>query len=160
VRSLGAVAAFDYHDPDCGRKIRGYTNNTLKLVWDTISLPETAQTCAEALSSASGGKYYTILRVDSPREDVETKSTLAYYMFGETMQLREDGPPDEPDLESYENAKSFVEMANELVARDKIKPHPPRVGKDGLKGLLDGLKLMKEGKVSAAKLVYRVAETP
>jgi hypothetical protein len=38
--------------------------------------------------------------------------------------------------------------------------HPPKVGKDGLQGVLDGLVQLKEGKVTGVKLVYRVDETP
>jgi len=37
--------------------------------------------------------------------------------------------------------------------------HPPSVRPDGLRGVLDGMREMREGKVSGVKLVYKVAET-
>jgi NADPH:quinone reductase-like Zn-dependent oxidoreductase len=160
VRKIGAVAVFDYHDVDCGKKIREYTNNSLKLVWDTVSVPESAQICADALSTEAGGKYYNILFQKSPRDDVESKTTLAYYVIGEPMQMQPDGPILPPDVESFEFAKRFITIAEKLIADGKVTPHPPQIGKDGLKGVLEGLQLMREGKVSGKKLVYRVDETP
>lgn len=160
VKKLGAVAVFDYHDVDCGKKIREYTNNCLRLVWDTVSLPESAQICADALSTEADGKYYTLLPVKSARADIEPKLTLAYYCFGEPMQMQPDGPILAPDVETFEYSKRFIEMAEKLVADGKITPHPEHIGKHGLKGVLDGLQLMREGKVSGEKLVYRIEETP
>ncbi|KAK2743069.1 hypothetical protein FQN57_005025 [Myotisia sp. PD_48] len=160
VKKLGAVAAFDYHDFDCGPKIREYTNNKLKLAWDTISLPGSARICSHALSSNSGGKYWALLPEPSPRDDVESKYTLAYYMFGEKVQLSENGPISPPDHTSFRYAKDFLTIANKLMGEGKIKVHPQHVGPRGLIGVLEGLDKMRQGKVSGVKLVYRVAETP
>ncbi|KAJ9299639.1 hypothetical protein DTO271G3_2523 [Paecilomyces variotii] len=158
VKSLGAIAAFDYHDPDAGKKIREYTNNSLTIVWDTIAQPDSAALCAEALTSASGGKYYTILPQKSPREDVESGSTLMYALMGEPFYWG--GELQQVKKEDYEYLAEFLESATKLVAEGKVKPHPAKVGKDGLKGVLEGLQLMRENKVSGVKLVYRVEETP
>jgi len=160
VKKLGAVAVFDYHDVDCGRKIREYTKNSLKLVWDTISLPESARICADALSTEAGGKYYTLLSEKSPRDDVESKTTMAYHCLGEPMQMQPDGPILPPDPEALEFSKQFLAMAEKLVADGKVTPHPAQIGQQGLKGILEGLQLMKQGKVSGKKLVYRIDETP
>lgn len=62
--------------------------------------------------------------------------------------------------EDYEFMKRFSALAEELLKDGKIKVHPLRVEGEGLKGVLDGLQLMREGKVSGQKLVYRVTETP
>lgn len=43
-----------------------------------------------------------------------------------------------------------------LVASKQISVHPPKLGKGGLEGVLDGLQQLREGKVSGMKLVYRV----
>ena len=55
---------------------------------------------------------------------------------------------------------SFWELSTKLIASKQIAAHPPKVGKDGLKGVLSGLEELKSGKVSGVKLVYRVDETP
>jgi hypothetical protein len=47
-----------------------------------------------------------------------------------------------------------------LFDEKKIRVHPPKVGKDGLKGVFVGLQQLREGKVSGEKLVYKVEETP
>lgn len=47
-----------------------------------------------------------------------------------------------------------------MIASSQIAVHPPRVGRGGLQGVLDGLEQLKEGKISGVKLVYRVDETP
>lgn len=159
VRSRGAVAAFDYHDPDCGRKIREFTNDKLKLVWDTVSLPSSARICAEALSSSSGGKYYTLLPERSPRGDVESRMTVAYFMFGEPLVWNPAVGVEQASQEDFQYAVEFLDMATRLVAEGKIQPHPKQVGERGLGGVLEGLQLMRLGRVSGKKLVYRVEES-
>jgi hypothetical protein len=62
--------------------------------------------------------------------------------------------------EDFEFASKFWAVAEKLLAEGKVKPHRPNVRPDGLKGILNGLQLMREGKVSGEKLVYNVAETP
>ncbi|RFU27333.1 hypothetical protein B7463_g8991, partial [Scytalidium lignicola] len=56
VKRAGAAAAFNYQDPDCAKKIREYTNNRLMYAFDTISTPESARICADALSTTTGTK--------------------------------------------------------------------------------------------------------
>jgi len=62
--------------------------------------------------------------------------------------------------EDFEFAKMFWELSTKLVASKQISVHPPKVGKGGLKGVLEGMQEMREGKVSGVKLVYKVGETP
>jgi hypothetical protein len=54
----------------------------------------------------------------------------------------------------------FWEISSKLIASAQLAVHPPKVGKDGLQGVLDGMVQLKEGKVTGVKLVYRVDETP
>jgi hypothetical protein len=54
----------------------------------------------------------------------------------------------------------FWEISSKLIASAQIAVHPPKVGKGGLKGVLEGLEDLKEGRVSGVKLVYRINETP
>ncbi|CAG8983361.1 hypothetical protein HYALB_00000528 [Hymenoscyphus albidus] len=49
VKSRGADTVFDYHDPACGQKIREYTHNSLRYVFDTVCTTESFNLCAEAL---------------------------------------------------------------------------------------------------------------
>lgn len=65
--------------------------------------------------------------------------------------------PAQPD--DYKIASEFANVAARLYAEGKLLPHPPKVGSGGLQGVLEGLELLKMGKVSGEKLVYRVGET-
>lgn len=62
--------------------------------------------------------------------------------------------------EDFEHTRVFCGLTDELLQAGKIKAHPPKVGKEGLKGAFDGFQQFREGKVSGVKLVYRVEDTP
>lgn len=159
VKSLGADAVYDYKDPECGKKINKDTNNSLKLVWDTISTDSSAKICAEAMSSdPSGAKYGSILDIESPRKDVESTFTIMYTIFNESFHIGGDDVPAVPA--DFEFAKKFFDITERLLVDGKLKTHPEKVGGKGLEGALQGMEDMRNGKVSAVKLVYRVPETP
>ena len=56
--------------------------------------------------------------------------------------------------------KIFWELAERVLAEKKVKVHPVDIRPGGLKGVLEGMEEMRQGKVSGKKLVYKVAETP
>ncbi|KAI5361411.1 Putative GroES-like superfamily, alcohol dehydrogenase-like, NAD(P)-binding domain superfamily [Septoria linicola] len=161
VKSLGADAVYNYKDSDVGKQINRDTNDSLKLIWDTISLEASAKICDEALSSDStGAKYHTILPVKLPSrgKDVETMFTFMYTIFNEPFtKAGRDTPAIQED---FDFAKKFFQITEDLLKEGKLKTHPEQVGKEGLKGALQGMLNMKNEKVSGKKLVYRVAETP
>ncbi|KAJ5819951.1 hypothetical protein N7474_005542 [Penicillium riverlandense] len=157
VRRLGADAVFDYKDPKSADEIRKSTNNNLKLVFDCISLEASAKFCDNALST-EGGEYTALLNVNIPRQNVNDRFTLAYTSIGEAFEYGSMQIPAKPDDKVF--MESFLPVAEQLLAEGKVKVHPPKVGKDGLKGVLEGLELLKADKVSGEKLVYNVQETP
>ncbi|KIV95470.1 hypothetical protein PV10_03124 [Exophiala mesophila] len=149
LKSLGASEAFDYRDPDVADKIKKYTNNSLKLVWDTISLEPSAKICADVI--APGGTYGTILGVKFPRDDVKMTFSLGYTAMGEPVRkftFRMDDT-----REDFEFMKEYLKEVEPLLAQGRIKPHPPKVGK-GLENVIEGLDLLRHDKVSGQKLVY------
>lgn len=148
---------FDYNDPDCAWQIYQYTQGELKLVWDTVGSEQGIRLCMEALSTRPGCRYGTILLNDIPRKDVICTSTILMTFLGEDFDLF--GKHFLASQKDFEFAKKFTELTGRLLAENKLKPHPTRLGERGLEGALDGVKLMNEGKVSGEKLVYRVADT-
>jgi NADPH:quinone reductase-like Zn-dependent oxidoreductase len=158
VKSYGADACFDYKDPDCGKKVREYTGDKIAYVYDTISTEPSAAVCAEAMSS-TGGRYTCILAVDFPREDCKTDLVMGYTINGEDYKMGPQAPLQPAKLDDYAFGEMFFHLAEELFAAGKFRPHRATVGKGGLHGILDGLQLMREGKVSGTKLVYRVEDT-
>ncbi|PYH45901.1 zinc-binding alcohol dehydrogenase family protein [Aspergillus saccharolyticus JOP 1030-1] len=157
VKQLGAEAAFDYKDPAAPVEIRKYTDNQLRLVLDTISLEASAKFCDAAIST-EGGDYTALLKVGIERENVRDRWTLAYTAVGEDFTFGETHMPAKPEDRVF--AARFWETAHQLLAEGKIRVHRPKVGAHGLKGVLEGLELLKQDKVSGEKLVYNVEETP
>ncbi|KIX01354.1 uncharacterized protein Z518_09079 [Rhinocladiella mackenziei CBS 650.93] len=151
VKSLGAAAAFDYKDPGCVAQIKTFTNGELKYIWDTISLPATAEFCAEVI--APGGTYGSILGVKFPRDDVKCTFSLGYTAVGE--------PVKKPTTEKLDNSadfefmKKWIEAVEPLLQQGRLKVHPPKVGR-GLENVLEGCDLLRKDKISGQKLVYTV----
>jgi NADPH:quinone reductase-like Zn-dependent oxidoreductase len=157
VKSRGADKAFDYNDPEWPSKVRKFTDNKLKYVWDTICEPKA---CCDALSSDDEGcRYSTILFVDDdfPRKGVETSVTLMYTMFGEDFdKYGEEWPASHED---WTFAKMWMELTEKLVSEGKVVPHPKRAEEGGLQGILKGIEELKEERVRGEKLVYRIEDS-
>jgi len=77
-----------------------------------------------------------------------------YTTFGEAFTKA--GRETPASQEDFEYMKKFVAISQKLVDYGVIKPHRLEVRKGGLDGIAGGLSDMKEGKVSAAKLVYKL----
>ncbi|KAF7589084.1 hypothetical protein BBP40_004789 [Aspergillus hancockii] len=156
VRKLGADSVYDYHDPKATAAIREETNDDLRLAFDAISLQDSAEFCDKALST-KGGDYSNLLKSQIERENVNVRATLGYTVVGEEFYVRDRHFPAKP--EDREFGEMFWNLSESLLGQGKVKVHPPKVGANGLKGVLEGLQLMRENKVSGEKLVYNVAET-
>ncbi|KAL2851358.1 hypothetical protein BJX68DRAFT_266270 [Aspergillus pseudodeflectus] len=144
-------------EPEVAERIRKLTENKLKLVFDTISLEFSAQFCNKAISTEAG-EYSSLLDVKVNRDNVSSKFTLAYSAIGEAFNF---GPyPFAAKPEDKDFARGFWDYSAGLLADGKIQVHPLVVGRDGLKGALEGLDLMRKDLLSGQKLVYNIAETP
>ncbi|TQN66180.1 Protein TOXD [Colletotrichum shisoi] len=160
LRSLGASEVLDYRSPTVSEDIRRLTGDRLTLAWDCQSTSESAVLVAKALSSSEGGVIGTLLPVDKKvvqevNPKVEVKMSLYYTAFGEDFGYfgKRDAVP-----ENYEFGKKFWEISRGLLADGKLKPIRviKNQGGSGLDGVIVGLKELKEGKVSAGKLVYTI----
>ncbi|PWY93020.1 GroES-like protein [Aspergillus sclerotioniger CBS 115572] len=157
VKNLGADVVFDYNAPNSVAEIRKYTGDKLKVVLDTISTEDSAKFCDGAIST-EGGEYSALLAVGIERANVNDRWTLAYTSVGEDFMFGPDLWPAKPEDKAFQ--EKFWSIAEKLLAEGKIQVHRPSVRPDGLKGVLEGLELLKADKVSGEKLVYNVAETP
>ena len=54
--------------------------------------------------------------------------------------------------------REVMPKLHRLFEEGKLSSHPIREEKDGFEGLLDGVDLMRKGKVRGEKLVYRTQE--
>lgn len=149
MKSLGAVEAFDYSSPDCADDIRRFTHNKLKYIWDTIGTPASAKLCADVI--VSNGTYGAILKVAFPREDVKRTWSLAYTATGEAVEKPHVSLKAQP--QHFEFMKTWIVEVEQLLEDRRIQVHQMSVDK-GLENVLQGLDLMRNGKVSGRKLVY------
>ncbi|KAJ6007414.1 Protein TOXD [Penicillium herquei] len=157
VKNLGADEVYDYKDITTAAAIRAATGDKLKFVFDTISTLSSTEYCEAALST-EGGEYSSLLRIPIARENVNSRATLGYTIMGEDFMLGPMRVPGKP--EDFAFAQEWLPKAFKFLASGQVKVHPLKVNPDGLKGVPEGLNLMKEGKVSGEKLVYNVSETP
>ncbi|KAI0672782.1 GroES-like protein [Trametes maxima] len=157
VSSLGAAAVFDYRDPEVVAKIKAASGDSIRAALDTISLRDSQEISAAVIAPA-GGKIVHILPVipdATTRTDVERTNTLLYTALGRAFSY---GPnanyPVQPG--DREHMVHFLRKFPSLAKEGKIKPLPIKLWEGGLAAVPDGLQFMREGKVSAEKIVYRV----
>ncbi|MCJ1268394.1 hypothetical protein MMC22_008282 [Lobaria immixta] len=154
VKSLGADFVLDYNSESCASEIRKASQDNLQHVLDCISTDASVKICADSFGS-KGGKYSSLGYIqDFPRKDVTTAVTIAYTALGEAVKLRSRDFP--AVKEDYQFGIIFARLTEELLAKGKLKPHPPEVRPGGLDGILDGLQDLKKEKVSGSKLVYQI----
>ncbi|EXJ71194.1 uncharacterized protein A1O5_06188 [Cladophialophora psammophila CBS 110553] len=159
VKRLGADFVFDYTDPTIGSQIRKLTQNKLRYAWDTVSIPDSAKICADALSTESALclRYGNLLPVKCLRDDVETTTTVMYTVFGNFFKF---GDQDmSASQEDFKFGRMFYELTEKLLTEGKLKNHPEQVMPGGLDGVREGFEMQKAGKIKGAKLVYRLADT-
>lgn len=160
VKSLGAVAAFDYKDPNCAQQIKDFSKDSISHAFDCISEGQSTFITVSAMSS-SGGVYSVLLPVPEDEvhrinNKVQKKSTLGYTVVGESFKF---GPLEIPAKpEDFEFGKMFWDLSRDLLADGKVRVHRPSVDKfgRGFEGVIKGMDAMRHGKVSGEKLVFTI----
>jgi NADPH:quinone reductase-like Zn-dependent oxidoreductase len=150
VKSRGAIAAFDYKDPNCVEEVKKYTGGNLSYIWDTICSASSAKLCAELI--ATGGVYGTLVNVEWPRSDVKKTWSLGYTAFGEPIEKRGNKMHKPQD---FEFMKKWVAEVEPILASGKIQVHPTEVGQ-GIENVLEGMDRLRHNKVSGKKLIYKI----
>lgn len=139
VKSRGADVVFDYHDPQCSRLIREYTNERLQFILDCISTKASYDIIAKAIPEVAdkGINMVTLLPADAwPRNDITPTVILAYTSLGKAFAKF---GIDFPEIAAhYEFGVTFWELSQKLLADGKIKPHPVALRKGGLAAVPDG----------------------
>ncbi|CCF34701.1 TOXD [Colletotrichum higginsianum] len=159
VKSLGADFCVDYRAEDCAEQIKAFTKGRLRHAWDCIATAQSARICAAAMS-IRGGHYSSLLYlvpsiVKKINPKINCSTTLGYTILGETIEKE---TVIEPRPDDYEFGKMFWGVSEKLLQEDKFRPVRQIIneGGDGLEGVLHGIKYLKQGNVSAGKLVYTI----
>ena len=156
---LGAAATFDYHSPNCGTEMLGYTEGTLGLALDCISDSESMATCYKALGPV-GGRYVALdpfpLRGHT-RRSVEPDWVCTYTQFGNPIDW---APPFDLDarLDDLACAEAWYVLAQRLLDGGLLVPHPVEVRRGGLAAVGEGMHQVRRGQIKGKKLVYPIAD--
>jgi NADPH:quinone reductase-like Zn-dependent oxidoreductase len=139
VKSRGADAVFDYHDPECARLIKEYTGGELYYVLDCVSTESSYKLIADALPEIPKKpvQVVALLPADAwPRKDITPTVVLAYTSLGKAFtKFGIDFPPIPP---YFDHGAMFWKLSQKLLADGKIKPHPVALRKGGLAGIPGG----------------------
>ncbi|KDN36241.1 hypothetical protein RSAG8_11004, partial [Rhizoctonia solani AG-8 WAC10335] len=157
-KSLGADVVIDYKSSDVVEQIQKATGNTLRFAFDTVCNATTQAICAKSPAPApEGGKPGKVVVVLPPnkdaqalRSDVVIQHTLIYTALGRAFGNFPASPHDR------EHMASWIPKLEELVAKGKVKPNPVKLWPGGLVSVNDAFQYMRDGKVSAEKIVYNV----
>lgn len=157
MKSLGASAAFDYNDLQTPTALRDYTKNRLRYIVDCITDSESIACCYIAMGR-TGGRYSCLeLCPDHlrSRKAVKVDFVMAMDVFGVEIDLS-DGYERKPSPKKHADGVRWMAIFQRLLTEGKLKVHPTKNMGHGLKEVLNGLDILKEGNISGQKLVVTI----
>ncbi|KAF7363152.1 GroES-like protein [Mycena venus] len=143
VRSLGADEVYDYADSKTARRISAAGGRSVEIRHGLYQRGDDAKSGEHV--AGEGGRHHRdppSVRKLPERCDIE-------FPF-----------PFPRNLEHYENAKTYAKLISRVLSLGTVKPVPVRLYPHGLASVQEGLEDMKDGKIHAEKITYRIADTP
>jgi len=157
LKSLGADAVADYSDVDWPEQVRKVTHDGLQHAFDCIAEGGTQEAIAKAMDPVKGGHIVGLLPHKLEHPKVKYESTIVYTVFERALKYGAfDNCGSEPTPADRAVWEKYLSMLPELLSSGKIKPNRIRE-MGGLKDIMTGFKEQQEGRVSAEKLVYKIA---
>ncbi|KAJ5788784.1 hypothetical protein N7457_003774 [Penicillium paradoxum] len=157
VKSFGADVVFDYNSPTCGEDIRTITKNTLRYVLDPFAEAKTLRTCYTAIGR-TGGKYCALEQYQESlcsRKTVKHELVMGGAISGRGVELPDPyGIPPRPEIGVW--ARAWYQDLQGLIENGKLKPCPVQTIPGKFEGILEGLDMLRNGKVSGKKLVVPI----
>jgi len=131
----------------------------LTMAFDAICDKGSYEHISNVLVASNGGGHIDM--VDPPKDQS--------WMFPDSVKMTRTfvsaayGVPDKFNTEEQaaadcEFAYMFYRYLSHLLAEGKFQPHPHEVLADGLDGIIDGIRELYNGKVSAKKLIARLVD--
>ncbi|KAJ5579639.1 uncharacterized protein N7459_005624 [Penicillium hispanicum] len=157
VRSYGADLVFDYNSPTCANDIRAATKNGLRFVLDPFAEARTLRLCYDAIGR-TGGRYCALEQYQESlcsRKTVKHDLVMGGAISGRGVELPEPyGIPPQPEIGVW--ARKWYQTIQRLVDAGKMKPCPVEMIPGRFEGILQGLDMLKMGKVSGKKLIVSI----
>jgi NADPH:quinone reductase-like Zn-dependent oxidoreductase len=141
-KDLGADVVVNYRSDDVVSAVKEAASKVpIKHAYDAISEPPTTETIATILSQLDGGTITTLLPTDYLNGKLPSNVTVDRTSVGSAH------------AEDAALAEKWIRQIAAWVDDGTFKASPVQVVQGGLGGVPQGLKLLEEGKVNAAKLV-------
>ncbi|KAJ5206524.1 Polyketide synthase enoylreductase [Penicillium cf. griseofulvum] len=157
VISYGADIVFDYNSPTCAQDIRTVTKNTLRYVLDPFAEAKTLRMCYAAIGR-TGGRYCALEQYQEnlcSRKTIRHELVMGGAISGRGVELPDPyGIPPRPELGVW--ARSWYLELQELIENGKLRPCPIQIIPGKFEGIMEGLDMLRNGKVSGKKLVVPI----
>lgn len=157
VKSLGiADHIIDYRKGNVVEDIKAALNGEkVYLALDAVSENGTSDIICQILERP-GGKIHVVLPDIEVPEGITTTHTTVSSVHGLSDQGEEQS--EGKGLEHMDFGYVMYRYIGRMLAEGRFSGHPQTLIEGGLDGIEKGLKLLQEGKASATKYVYRVAD--
>ncbi|GHJ87429.1 hypothetical protein NliqN6_3831 [Naganishia liquefaciens] len=164
VKQHGADAVVDYRDSQVAiQAIRKATSSSLTVAFDCIGEGDSPIICIEAITGEGERRIVSVTPPSDTATQLAAKSrvklnrVMAFTLFGLPVPLGLDitVPANPRDRAFFVKLNQHIPV---LFRNFGLKVNPITDMEGGLDGIPAGFELMKDGKVSASKLVYKVAD--
>ncbi|GAA5909280.1 hypothetical protein JCM6882_003787 [Rhodosporidiobolus microsporus] len=158
LKELGVSSVYSYADPSTPSRIAS-DHPTLSYALDCIAQHGATANVAQAIKGAGGKGRIITLQPVAPEEvaveGVKHEFTMVYTCLGVPVKM---GPFEMPAMpEDKRRIKEWLSVhLPALFASGKLRANPLWEQEGGLERVHEGLELLKGGKVSAQKVVYRL----
>lgn len=176
---MGPDEIVDHKSPDAIERLRKYVQHTgLYLILDCIGSEDTSTFCYQCFTpcpwEAAPSRdyiYAPLMPISKPPSKytavpspakILNKWKFVYTCFGKRFSILSDkieiSDTWQPSVEDKSFMMSFYRRVEGLIANEKIQLMPYEIRTGGLKTVLDGVSLVRGGKVRGKKLVYPISE--
>lgn len=153
--AAGATHVIDYHSTpysELASAVAAITSKPINIIYDAISTPDSQVACWSLLSA--GGTIVTTLPpskdIGEPGVKDEDGKFVAWVM----------GSVHDDTMGDAKLGEEMFGVLEKMLSDGEVRPNKAEVLEGGLAGIEEGLHRLLAGKVSGAKLVTRVLETP
>lgn len=157
LKTLGAVACFDYKSGTIADDVRDFTKNRMSKALDCISDSVSMNICYNALGD-QGGRYVGLdqfpIRSHS-RRDVQPDWIVAWTVSGEAIRWKRPyARAPRPKHKLF--GQKWNPEAQKLLDSGRIETHPIDMRSGGLAAIPEGVDLLRKGLTDGRKLVYSI----
>lgn len=159
IKTFGADHLIDYHDLDVIQQIKNIDPN-ITMALHTIGGTPTLQLTHDSVSDSLPTKIDSLVvsnfeTIENHKANVEFSMTRAFTANGNEAKYNNGSKfPATPGIK--EAILEFMPIIQNLINNNEIKHIPIRIQPNGLNGINDGLKVIREGSLSGEKLVIQL----